>query len=311
MLTFSGLTLRAYIPLMTLQLFLVSGTYLFAKLGTAEIPVIPFALLRFCLSGLVLWLFCLATGRIRRIERRDWAMLALLSILLIPINQGFFLFGQNLSRTTHGALIYSLAPIFVALFAGIYLKETVPAYRWAGILLSVVGASVVISGQGISWANDSFRGDVLILVAMLSWVAFTVAGKEFVTKYGAFFSMTAIQLVGLAMVLPLFPLAYRQYSASVPVSPIGWISLLYVSLGTSVLSYALWYWALARVETAKLGVLMSLQPMVAAVYSYAAFGAEEITLPFVVGGVLAIFGVWMAHSNMVRRPPDRSVSDKI
>ena len=307
MLTYVALGLKAYPLVMTVQLLLVSGTYLLAKLGTEEIPVIPFAILRFILSSILLFAFCFATRRFKRIDRRDYLSLVLLSLLLIPFNQGLFLFGQNLARSTHGALIFSLAPIFVAVFAGIFLSEKVPLLRWTGISLGVGGALIVICGQGIEWHSSSFRGDILIAFAMTSWALFTVLGKKFVTKYGAFYSMAVMQITGLILVIPLVPMAYKQFSGALPVEPIGWISLAYLSVGTSVLSYVLWYWALARIETAKLGVWMSLQPVIAAVYSYMAFGFAELSPAFLLGGPIALLGLILAQRSQKRfvvlRPP--------
>lgn len=289
---------NAYLPIMTVQLLLVSGTYLFAKIGTNEIPVIPFALLRFLISGLLLFLFCISTGRARPVARRDWGMLLLLSVLLIPINQGFFLFGQKVANTTHGALIYALTPIFIAVLARSFIREKIPALRWLGIALGVAGAVLVIAGSGLRLGSDSLRGDILIFFAMLSWAFFTIFGKDFVMKYGAFYSMTLIQLAGLAIVLPAAPLGFSQLADAIAagaITPAGWLALLYVSIGTSVLSYALWYWALARVPSAKLGVWMSLQPVVATAYSIMAYGLREITPYFLFGGAIAVAGVIIAQ----------------
>ncbi len=283
---------------MTVQLLLVSGTYLFAKIGTNQIPVLPFAMLRFLLSGAVLYAICAATGRTKKVERKDWGILIVLSVLLIPVNQGFFLYGQKMANTTHGALIYALTPIFIAVFAHLFIGERNPALRWIGIVLGVSGAMVVIGGSGLKLRESSFLGDVLIFFAMISWVFFTIFGKAFVTKYGAFYSMTVIQITGLILVLPFAPKAYFELYTALAAGAVaasGWLALLYVSLITSVLSYALWYWALARVPAAKLGVWMSLQPAVATIYSIAAFGFAEISSTFVFGGILAVAGVILAQ----------------
>ncbi|MCD6118937.1 DMT family transporter [bacterium] len=286
----------------------MSGTYLFARIGTNEIPVIAFALIRFAISAAVLFFLCKLTGRIKRIHRSDWGMLIFLSILLIPVNQGLFLFGQRLATTTHGALIYALTPIFIAIFAYLWVREMIPPLRWVGIILGVAGALYVIACSGLEFGIESFSGDILIWFAMISWALFTVFGKKFVTKYGAFFSMTAIQIVGLLIVLPLAPFAWRELAeklATVGVAPIGWVSLAYVTLGTSVLSYALWYWALARVPAAKLGVWMSLQPVVATVYSLLVFGTSEISKAFIVGGIVSLIGVIIAQNTMDSGGEDR------
>jgi drug/metabolite transporter (DMT)-like permease len=287
-----------YISVMILQLCLVSGTYVFAKLGAEEIPVVTLAVFRFIISASVLSLICLLTKKARPIERKDFGLLAFLAFLLIPVNQLFFLFGQRVAATTHGALIYALTPIFIAIFAWVYLREAISRFRLAGIILGVCGALYVIGSSRIEFSSSAFVGDILIVVAMLSWAVFTVAGKPFVTKYGALLSSAAIQTVGIIMVIPLFPYAYSELVNTLKndgITSVGWLSLSYLAIMTSVIAYLLWYWALARVNAARLGVWMSLQPIVATFYSYLVFGSKELTTNFFIGGAVATVGVVIAQ----------------
>jgi len=72
---------------------LSSGTHLIAKAAVTAIGALPVALLRFTIASLSF----LILGRIRggwpRIERRDIPKLLLIGFLVVPVNQGFFLFG--------------------------------------------------------------------------------------------------------------------------------------------------------------------------------------------------------------------------
>src|SRR5204862_1196366 len=82
---------------------LSAGTYLFAKRALAEIPALPLGLLRFAGASLLLALM------VRRLPpRRAWRKLLFLSFVAVPINQGFFLYGLQLSTAAHAALLYTL-----------------------------------------------------------------------------------------------------------------------------------------------------------------------------------------------------------
>ncbi len=302
-------TQPAYISVMLIQLCLVSGTYIFAKLGAEEIPVISLAVMRFLISASVLFISCLVAKKLRMIERKDIGMLLLLAFLLIPVNQLLFLFGQRSAATTHGALIYALTPIFIAIFAWIYLREKISRIRLLGIALGVCGALYVISGSQTHFSREAFFGDILIVIAMISWALFTVVGKPFITKYGTLLSSAAVQVTGIVMISPMIPSSYNELVVKYQengIALIGWLSLGYLALITSVVAYLLWYWALARSSAVQTGVWMSLQPIVATIYSYLAFGNKELTLYFFVGGAIATIGVIITQTG--KRQPNSSVS---
>src|SRR3990172_7283121 len=70
----------------------------------------------------------------------------------------------------------------------------------------------------------------------------------------------------------------------------GWSSLAYIAIGTSVIAYSIWFWALGRLEATKVSVFNNLQPIFTAIMSYFLLG-ETIGPRLIVGGLLVIVGV--------------------
>src|SRR5207248_672650 len=79
-----------------------------------EIPPLPLGLLRFCGASacLAALLFRLRPSGKRMPPRAVWGKLFWLSLLAVPVNQGFFLTGLALSTAAHAALLYTLTPVF-------------------------------------------------------------------------------------------------------------------------------------------------------------------------------------------------------
>ena len=69
-----------------------------------------------------------------------------------------------------------------------------------------------------------------------------------------------------------------------------WGGLLYLSLGTSIFAYFLWYYALERVEASKVSIFSNLQPVLTTILAVVLLG-QVVTPTFVVGGVIAVAGV--------------------
>ncbi len=107
-----------------------AGNYLFAKRALMEIPALPLGLLRFAGASVLL------TILLRRVRppgqrlppREEWKKLFFLSLVGVPVNQGFFLYGLQLSTASHAALLYTLTPLFVLLLAQALIGES-PGWR--------------------------------------------------------------------------------------------------------------------------------------------------------------------------------------
>lgn len=267
-----------------------AGTYLAAKRALEELSPFEVALARFTLAGLVfgglLWV------RRARIARRDLLGLAALGFVAVPLNQGFFLAGLARSTPGHAALLYALTPVFVFLLARLRLGERASALKLAGIAVAFAGVAVVLGARGVVALGGSPRqlaGDLMILAAVVAWAVFAVGGKVYAERYGSVVSTSAAIVMGTILYLPV-GLALSDLSRFARVTPLGWASLGYLVLFTSVVAYLLYYWSLARAEASRVAIWSNLQPVLTALLAWAIYG-EQLTGPFVAGGALVLAGV--------------------
>ena len=72
--------------------------------------------------------------------------------------------------------------------------------------------------------------------------------------------------------------------------PGTWLLLAYLSVGTIVVAYVLWYWALARTSTARVLAYSYLTPVIAAAISIAV-GQDAPSLALAVGALAVVAGV--------------------
>jgi drug/metabolite transporter (DMT)-like permease len=278
---------------------LSSGTYLWAKRTLLEIPALPLGLLRFCGASLLLGLLLL---RLRppgeRLPPRDaWARLLLLAFVAVPVNQGFFLYGLQLSTAGHAALLYTLTPLFVLLLAQLLIGEF-PGWRTAaGTALALGGTLFVLTQRGLDLSRGPLIGDLLLLVAVVAWAVYTAEGREMVTRFGALPTIAWTLIAGTLLYLPLgvgslFFSDNREAIAHA--SREAWLGLLYLCVVTSVVAYLLWYWALKHLAAARVAVFTNLQPLATAVLAHFFLG-EHITVPFFAGAVVVVSGVLLAQ----------------
>ncbi len=274
---------------LVLNQILSTGTHLIGKATLNAIGPLSTALLRFAGASIALILFQVARRNRERVHREDIPKVLWLGFLVIPVNQGFFLFGLSQSSPSHAALLYALTPTVVFLLARRYLHESNAGEKLIGIAAAFVGVALILLDRGLAREHSALRGDLLMLVAVFGWALYTVGSKDLLKRYDPMTLTTWVLVAGTVMSLPaaLIPGAIPPLrSLSLPV----WGGLAYLAIGTSVIAYPLWLYALRRLEASKVAITTNAQPVLTSILSWLLFG-DRFGIPFFLGAALILFGV--------------------
>jgi drug/metabolite transporter (DMT)-like permease len=268
---------------------LSSGTHIIAKGAVMAIGPLAVALLRFVGASTALLLHQRLRGPWPGIERRDVPRFLWLGILVIPLNQGFFLFGLARSTASHASLLYALTPLAVLLLARRLLGEGAVLSKLLGTLVAFTGVGIILLERGLAHELTVLVGDLMILLAVFAWALYTVLSKPLSMKYGAMAVTTWSIVAGTVFSLPAFLIP-----GAVPpldtIRPDVWGGILYLAIGTSVIAYPLWMYALRHLEASKVAITTNLQPILTAILSWIFF-RERFTPGFFIGATLVLAGV--------------------
>lgn len=276
--------------LLFLQQLIASSTHVVSKDLTSMVAPPTVLFIRSGIAALIyiIWML-LVKRKFFFIEKKDFPVLLLLSALNIPINQFLFFTAISMTTAPNVALAYGLTPVFVFIIAGIFLKETVNWKKFIGIVLAFAGAALVFFQKGINFSSSTFLGDMLILAASLSWGLYTIFGKSFTRKYGAIYSTSMTMSLGYIMYLPIYLLLQAEFEPS-KIAPANWLQMAYLGIFTSVVGYAIWYYALTKIEASKVAVFNNIQPIFTTILAIIFLG-HVIEWNFVAGAVFVIIGV--------------------
>ncbi|HYR69135.1 MAG TPA: DMT family transporter, partial [Candidatus Dormibacteraeota bacterium] len=268
---------------------LSSGTHLIAKGAMSAIGPLPVALLRFAGASAALLLYQGFRARAAALARRDVPLILFLGFLVVPVNQGCFLFGLSLSTPSHAALLYALTPVVVLLLAGRILRERGTWSKLAGMAVAFAGVVVILVERGLKRDLGVFAGDLLILAAVFAWSLYTVLSKPLLERHDPMTVTTWAIVSGTALCLPAFfiPGAVPPLRS---IAPAVWGGIFYLAIGTSVIAYPLWMYALRHLEASKVAVATNTQPILTAALSWI-FLREQLTPGFFVGAALILAGV--------------------
>jgi RarD protein len=276
-----------------IQSLMASGTHLVAKVVVYAVDAPTLTLIRCLVSVIGMGLLLLMSGRRPRLRREDLGLVLILSLLAIPVNQFFFLYGIRYTTAANAALLYATTPALVLLLSRVFLGERLTRRKLLGVAIAFSGVVMVILERGPDAGMQYVYGNLVIFIAVIAWSTYTVYGKRLIAKYGPIGASSITLMIGTLMFLPIGILPALQFPYGT-LSTANWLQILYLGLVTSVLAYVLWYFALGRIEAGKVALFTNLQPILTTVLAVILLG-QSLTLLFVIGGVVVLAGVVVAQ----------------
>lgn len=279
---------------MLLQQLIASSTHLIAKDAASQLHPISVVLVRGMWTCLAfgIW-FALRRGTWKPVDRRDLRLIILLGIVNLPINQLLFIWGVSYTTPPNASLAYALTPAFVVALMIIVHRRSMSWKKMLGVVVALVGASIVLVDRGAGISDGQTLGNVMVLLASLSWAVFTLYGQRIVERYGPVQAIAMTFFSGLLAFVPvwiLMPVDAQISVLAVPSSASLWWQLFYLGVITSGIGYGLWYYALSRLDSGKVAVFNNLQPVLTSLLTLIVLGTAPTTL-FLIGGSVAQVGV--------------------
>ena len=222
-------------------------------------------------------------------NREDWSLLAFSALGGFAGFTLLFSVGVKLTSASHAALINASIPIFTGLFGAI-AERRVPGWLWMlGVAISFAGVTVLIGVRTESdiSAGATVFGDLLCIAATLCAAFGYVTGARLAGRIGTF--AVTFWGVGLAALiqLPLLWVLTRGFEWP-GLAETAWLGVLYLAVGSTVVAYIAWYWALARGGAVRLGPTQFAMPVIS--LSLAAVMFAETLTPVILVAAAAIVG---------------------
>ncbi len=162
-----------YIKLL-LTAFFWGGTFIAGK-GIAD-TVDPYsaAFLRFAIASFFLMFLTLKTeGRFPGINGRQAVFIFFSGLTGIFAYNIFFFTGLSLINANRASLIIATNPIFISLASALFFKERLSGLKICGLILSLSGALIIISGGNLAqiFKTGIGGGELSIFGCVFSWVS--------------------------------------------------------------------------------------------------------------------------------------------
>ncbi|REG86994.1 DMT family transporter [Marinomonas pollencensis] len=272
-----------------------SGNYVLGRLTVSE-GIDPFTIsfLRWSIACLIILPFAYKkVWAERSVIIKHWPLLILFSWLGICNYNLFLYLGLTSTSVTNAVLLNAIIPVIILITARVLLGNKTSGVQNLGILLSTIGAIVIISRGSLDTLLHltMSQGDLWIIAAAISWAVYSVliAKRPKDMSLIGFFTTTA--LVGTAIQAPLF--IFFGSTALNELSVTNWGTLLYMGLFASLAAFLCWNLGVHKLGAATAGQFIHLLPVFSISLSVLFLG-ESLYFFHYLGMLLIFSGIFVA-----------------
>ncbi len=267
----------------------------FMKVSLLEIEAFPFSSLRLFAALIVSGLFLLISGSWKRVEKKDWLLFTIIGLFGFFIFQICFPIGVKYTSASISALIMATLPVNVVLINLLSKSETISFRTITGIVLSIVGITIIILGTkgGISLEGTYSKGVILLIVSEMGFAVYTVKSKFLINKYSLY------QVMFLVILFSFVPFLFISAKdvLLIPfhsISAIAWTGVIFTGIFGTCIANILWYRGIKHIGSTKTSIYANLPPVFGIIVSFL-FLNETLTLLQIFGGGVIMAGVILVN----------------
>ena len=184
-------------------------------------------------------------------------------------------------------LIQYLSPIWIALYAFIFQKESLTKGKMIALLLAILGCYFTVGGYRMDLLRLNRLGIVSGLISSLFFSFYALYGEKGLKKYDPW-------------TLILYGFGFGTVFYWILISPVKvisegyslkiWMAFLYIAIFSTLIPFGLYFKGIDRIRATRASITATWEPVVAGMTAY--FVLEEVLFPLqVLGGIGVIAAI--------------------
>lgn len=272
-----------------------ASNMLIARGMSGVFPPLSMAFGRWFLVGLVV---CVCLAAMRRLSvqliRAEWKSLLFLAALGMGLCGGPVYLAGELTTAVNIGLIYSAAPLVIALIGFVYFGERLSSQQIFGLLIGLIGVVIIIIKADVMRLTylQFNGGDLWIVLATISFAIYSLGLKHIPSKLSQIQRFGAMAFGGALWHLPFMmaEIALRGPLPEITFVIVGaFMILVFIASLASYLSYG---FIVSRHGAVIAGTTLYLAPIYAAILAVILLD-ERIEMFHLIGGALILPGLWL------------------
>jgi len=282
---------------MTIVCFLWGLEYIAAKNALVAFTPITLVFVKFSIGIALVLILKLIIDRRFPLKKADIPLLILCAI-----------FGEVLYYASeYGAMAYlpvSVITIILAFVPSLSLLLELIIYKTrptllmiAGVFISIIGVSLVISADFAELLSGKYIGYLLAFGAVISWNVYNFITKRLTDTYKPL-DLTLYQLV--CAVLISAPIALSNMPELSALDTSVWTGVIYLGCVSGFIGFLIYINAIAVIGPTPCAIFSNFLPVTATLFGWWLLG-ERISGVQIIGGIIVIFSgvmvIWLKEQN--------------
>lgn len=266
------------------------GMYVSSKYVLATIPPMTLLLLRYIIATLTLTCVCfIKKEELKKIRHWNWFIQIGFIGYFLSIGTQFI--GTNLSNAHIAALITSLSPVFLSLFAIIILKEKMTYVQFISIILAIIGLLFII-GLPANSNDQTFIGSLILIGTSATWGYYSVIVRKASAHYSPLQLTTVGIWIALFFTLPASFVEVPQWNVSQWLDLDIMLNVIFIGFISTAFAFFCWNKGLELTPSHQAGLFFFFQPIVGSILGWIILG-EELSLSFMLGSFMILISVYI------------------
>lgn len=283
------------IPLTDVTLFSIAVIWALnfsvVKASLSEIDPYSFNSIRFIMATGLIWVIILWKRAWFSIPAKDWFPLILIGLIGNLLYQWLFIVGIDLTLSANAAVMLGTIPIWIAIFSHLFTDEKMNLMKFLGVVLAFAGVAAIVGGgrNPLNFASDTFTGDIIIVIAAVTWAVYTIRSKQFLQNYTPLQFSGVMTLVGAVFLtgLMFFSAENTEWST---VSLPAYGGMIYSGMLSIGLAYLIWNNGIVEVGPVKTSVYQNLVPVLGLIFGIVLLN-ESLTPMQYAGSAVVVMGI--------------------
>ncbi len=264
------------------------------KIFLVDLDATVFTAIRSLIIGIIFFVIVYIQGKPKQKEFKKVPWKYLLIIAIIGGSFAFLMFftGLNLTTAGRGAFLHKTLPLYVTIFAILFLKERVNQKQIFALLAMLIGLILIYSttiNPSEFWLNPSL-GDLLVIGATILWAVENTIARKVMVEGGSNFVVSFARMFIGAMILFAIVIIQSKISLLLILTT---QQIINIAISTAILfGYVFsWYWSIKLINVSKASTILLLSPVISLIFGVIIFN-EPVPLLQTLGSALILIGAY-------------------
>ena len=274
-----------------------AGNFIVGKTASInEIPPISLNFYRWLVARLILLPF---TFR-ELIKKKNYilnniGLFIVLGITAVTIFNSALFYSLKFTQVISGVLMISTVPVMIIFISSLLKIEKTNFFQIIGVGLSLTGVLFIITKADIGLLKnlDFNRGDLIMIIAMLSWATYSALLKKKKYELSQISLLQVVISFGVIFLIPLYFIDMNMGN-SIKLEKPFFLTLTYVVLFPGLASFFFWIKGVALIGANRSGIFLHLMPIFGALTAIIIFD-EKFMFYHLFGAVFILMGIILSN----------------